>query len=459
MATTTNNVKRSDFRGFDFSKISGQKLKEYSSRFSYADLRGASFKGITLEQISFSDSLIHGANFQKTRLINVSFDRVKAGFTRFWFFILRLCCIPIGAIAGLICGYSSVFMYGLASVPIEKVNEAYCGESITDGNIAQVSEFNSFLGFIFVIIFFISIVIAIYKGTRAVFAMFIVGITTLSFLLTSLLPDPFATTSILGFASVMGGLVGIITQSQVSYLNLELDKQVLKNSDLIDRRDRRYLFIRRILTLIPSILGAFLGAMLSAGVFAKEKLEGESALISALLVTILAIGMLLFGEMFANDAVSSDDDRRRKHPLINQAFDSLIRRLQTSFSKSSLTNVYFRNAVLRKSDFSNVVGSGIINVTGSDREDLSSEMIKSRDEGYTKPKEAHDNGKSQTQSNPMNFYNSTVSVTVEQNMDKRVSEGDTISISKSQVTGSNTIGSGFSANNSIENEEIIDEDL
>ena len=442
----TQQLRRADFRGVNFSRLTSNDLQNFREKLVDSDLRGASFKKIELENFDFSRSLLQGTSFAGAKLINVQFDAVQTGLSNLWILILRLVCCPIALLAGIICGYSSFFLYSLAFVPVSEVNKI-CGQSFAPSvNSEVVDEINSYIGFLIILSFSIALFIVFYRGIRVAFTIFVVVFIAITFTLTAILPDPYATTSILGLTCFIAGLAGILTQAHASYLNSKLDEapsepgvtriQFDQPRDIsgFRIRVRQSLFrAREFGIFLISVLGAMLGAYLSSGPSQNPPLY-----VMPLPIALLGIGNGL--------AYVARFDTSKKYLAILDFFDSITQNLETNFKEAELTNVSFRRARNKNANFSGITIKGSTSFEESDKEIVPDARVLVDKENQNNEHDPQHAGRSQKLSSTVNINNNTGTVIVHKEQAMNQEEQNT---SKTDFRGAN-FGGGFADRGSIQ---------
>jgi len=356
-----SRARRSNLRGANFSEWNSEffkdptwtleKLESFRNQFSNADLRGANFKNAVIKDFDFSKCLLQGVNFEGAKFDNVNFTAVQTGLTAAWALLLRTMCFPISLLAGLICGYSFFFLYGLALNPICESNAENCNRA-----------FEQIIGISMIVLFVVVLLIAYSKGLRVTFFVFVVVISAIAFVMTATNDEAYATPSILGLANFIGGLSGIIVQSQSSYLNSKLDDRQIKllRTETQSNLTRNTLFVRlrHLAMFLLSLVGTYIGAFLSL----REEQKPSTWILA--LPLALPIVLVLLGQTFAKLAIF---DRSTKYTFIRSLFDSITQVLDTNFGGATLKDVVFERANLGYANFPGATIEGKTTFDGSDR--------------------------------------------------------------------------------------------
>ncbi|MEM7063391.1 MAG: pentapeptide repeat-containing protein [Cyanobacteria bacterium P01_B01_bin.77] len=359
------NIPEEEFERQLFEEEIDRKLNK---KYVNADLRGASFKGRRIYGYDFSGALLHGTDFSKTELVGVKFDNIHTGLTKKSVFLLRAICFPIVIMAGTVCGYVSGFLCDILIIDLNTFEQDF-KEAFPDYeiNFAQITlrelpelvDKYPFGVFIFVLDFCLGILIALYffyvlsttlkEGVRAKTAVLGVIFVSISVLITAASSNPIATTSVFGLASFIGGLSGIFSKSQASFINRilnsyqETDLEAKRDSLATRKKNKALRGFLKMLRGLPILIFEFYFALLGANSGEKHELVALS----------LAIGLLIAGAVFARRACHENQDIRSNHHVIRALVDHVISNLQTNFSHASFSKVTFKGAKIKHANFLN----------------------------------------------------------------------------------------------------------
>lgn len=307
--------------------------------FRQANLEGAIFQGLPIRGVDFSGSRLQGSNFENAEIIDCNFNEIQSGLSSKDIVKLRIISLVTAFVGSLIAAYSSAFIYHLIYDAVEK---NYGRVVILWTSVYAISVF-------------FGIYILFSRGIRTYFGILLIAVVLATFLMAAIPPDDadnlsqlaenLAANSILGMACFIGVFTSIFTQSQATYLSIELEA--------LTNQASRFWGIGFV---------AFLGALIGAWTSEENYFE----------VSFFCGMILVFCGHFLGKKARNESSKDGRFVVIRLFPDHLIKEMETRFRGATISDTNFISARIENADFSDCRIEGTLDITGSDAELLNS---------------------------------------------------------------------------------------
>lgn len=321
--------KKKVYRGINFSRAR-KKFQDISSEngFCEADLRGAVFEKLDIENIDFSNSLLQGTSFRGAKIKDCIFNNVQTGLTRTGNISLILVTVFASLLSSLNAAYAVGFL-----IEILSRNDFF-------GVVSIVALIAGVAFFFFAIVRFFDIGF----GSLVIYLIFLLVVS--STFAANTKNDAQAVYANSALFWVFVSLACTLVQAQAAFLETEISS-IYGNGNPVYQNLYRFLLV--VFAILP-------GALYGTYLVDRSEITSMPLIGSA---TISFAG-------YALGVITNKRYSLRRFSSLYQLFYNIIRISVTSFRDVDFKNVSFRNSEISNSDFSDCKVNGTLDITGSD---------------------------------------------------------------------------------------------